>query len=158
MAGPLAHIFGLTPARYDLMFHLFTRRSPGGRLVGEATQAELRRALGVSRETVRRMLVGLEERGYVERHPIPEWHRDRRSKIVELTALGQKMIRGATKLLFPDGVFTEHFVNRREPLERLFITASSREVVARLALETRTLARTLLDFATLEYPDFDPDD
>jgi DNA-binding MarR family transcriptional regulator len=159
-AAPLVRDLGLTPARYDLMFLLFTRNMPARSQTFELpmTQANLRHALGVCRETVRRMLVGLEEKGFVRRKPLPTFYRDRRSKAVHLTMLGRTIIRRATKILFPDGLMTGARRERREPLHVAYEMALTRHLCEKLGSLVEYLARRFDDRATYAYPDFDPDD
>ncbi len=71
---------GLTAARFDMLYALKVRSKRG------VLQSALRRALGVCRATVSRMLASLEELGLVRRkvHSV-----DRRQRVVELTTLGR---------------------------------------------------------------------
>ena len=71
---------GLTAARFD-MLHAIKLRSKQGML-----QSALRRALGVCRATVSRMLDSLEQLGLVTRTTYPH---DRRQRLVALTTLGR---------------------------------------------------------------------
>ena len=81
-ARPLTLFFGLTPARYDMLFAI--REAPGPLL-----QSSLRRILGVTAPTISTMLASLEDLGLVHRRIDPT---DRRQRIVELTAEGRACI------------------------------------------------------------------
>jgi DNA-binding MarR family transcriptional regulator len=74
---------GLTAARFDL---LFAAKSAGR---GGLLQSRLRRLLGVSRTTVSRMLVSLEQLGLVTR---TRTRSDRRTRLVQLTPRGRASI------------------------------------------------------------------
>ena len=73
---------GLTAARFDLLYAVRTHG-------GDMRQRNLQRWLGVGRTTVSRMLASLEQLGLLTR--TGHW-RDRRQKVVRLTALGRKRI------------------------------------------------------------------
>jgi DNA-binding MarR family transcriptional regulator len=90
--APLATL-GLTAARFDLLYAV--RESRNG-----IVQSKLRRVLGVCRATVSRMLLSLEQLGFVRRKVLP---RDRRKRVVELTALGRKRIVRAHRELTRSG-------------------------------------------------------
>jgi len=77
---------GLTAARYDLMTLLLAE--PCAEMMAQPRQSELWRALGVTPGVVSRMLRGLEDRGMVTRER-PHKGRDRRQRLVRLTALGK---------------------------------------------------------------------
>jgi DNA-binding MarR family transcriptional regulator len=84
---------GLTAARFDLLFALKDSRL--GML-----QSRLRRLLGVSRTTVSRMLVSLEQLGLLTRKV--SWS-DRRTRDVHLTARGRSIIVSAHRRLARSG-------------------------------------------------------
>jgi DNA-binding MarR family transcriptional regulator len=83
---------GLTAARFDLLYIVLK--------VGEITQRELRKALGVSGPTVSRMLGSLEELGLIEREVSDL---DRRERYVMLTRVGRRCVRKAACLLIHSG-------------------------------------------------------
>jgi DNA-binding MarR family transcriptional regulator len=86
--------FGLTAARFDLMFALLRRE--GERGGGSTRQSDLRRTLGVTASVVSRMLQSLEALGWVQRsRPVD----DRRQREVTLTESGRGRIRTAYKTL-----------------------------------------------------------
>jgi DNA-binding MarR family transcriptional regulator len=155
-AVPFARRFELTPARYDVMFVLFTEGMPAQMRVipPQTTQMDLRRALGVSRETVRRLLVALEQRGYIIRSRIPRGEGDRRTRMVVLTDLGRSLVRRATKLLYPLGLLRDPVQPRPEPLHAAYVTASSEDVVEPLFGYASLFARQLGDRSAVDYPDF----
>jgi DNA-binding MarR family transcriptional regulator len=80
--------FGLTPARFDLLFIL----TGSGSDLHYVYQSTLRKELGVTAPTVSRMVKSLQALGLVrsERHP-----GDRRQRIVQLTKAGLERIRAA---------------------------------------------------------------
>jgi DNA-binding MarR family transcriptional regulator len=90
--APLAEL-GLTAARFDLLYAV--RQSRRGMV-----QSKLRRVLGVCRATVSKMLASLEKLGLVRRSI---WPRDRRKRLVELTAPGRKSIVRAHRELVRSG-------------------------------------------------------
>jgi DNA-binding MarR family transcriptional regulator len=85
---------GLTAARFDMLYAVKLRRKHG------VLQSALRRALGVCRATVSRMLASLEELGLVTRKACPY---DRRQRLVELTTLGRWRIAFAHRHLSRSG-------------------------------------------------------
>jgi len=90
---PMLKKMGLTAARYDLLHALKGRRDG-------MNQARLQRCLGVTRATVSRMLLSLEELGLVTR--VPD-RRDRRCKVVTLTAPGRDRLQRAHRHLVESG-------------------------------------------------------
>jgi DNA-binding MarR family transcriptional regulator len=163
-AYPLVEDLGLTPARFDLMFHLFTNGPTLDRAFADMwthqpqTQKSITRALGVSRQTVRRMLLGLEEKGLVVRGPPCRWEPDKRTKSVMLTDVGRALVRRATKIAYPRGLLADPFQVRRDPLQTVFKRGSSANDVDELWSRLQALASRLGDTATLAYPTLDPDD
>jgi DNA-binding MarR family transcriptional regulator len=93
---PLA-FFGLTAARFDMMFALFRRDRSAERPFHSTLQSELRRDLGVTAPVVSRMLRSLERLGLVLRKRAES--RDRRQRHVFLTKAGLERIRAASKIL-----------------------------------------------------------
>jgi DNA-binding MarR family transcriptional regulator len=89
MARPRLKKLGLTSARFDLLFAL---TDEGQKRAAAIHQSVLRRALGVTRPTVSRMLHSLEDLGLVRRR---RSDLDRRQVEVELTADGWSRIRVA---------------------------------------------------------------
>jgi DNA-binding MarR family transcriptional regulator len=90
---PLAS-FGLTPARFDLLYVLYER------LGHRALQSEIRGALGVTAATVSRMLASLEALGLVAREHCAS---DRRTRLVLLTYEGMDRMEAAFRALVADG-------------------------------------------------------
>ncbi len=84
--------FGLTPARFDLLFALH----PGSYM----KQSELRKILGVSRATTSRMLRSLELLDLVTREVA---YRNKRERIVSLTKKGLTIIQRAVRELMDRG-------------------------------------------------------
>ena len=87
--------YGLTPARFDMLTAI--ERVP----THSCAQRALRTALGVSAATISRMLRSLEDIGLVVR--TRNAYPDRRTHLVELTALGLKCIRKASRSLVRSG-------------------------------------------------------
>lgn len=95
-ARSLTKRFGLTPARFDLMFLL---QQPG------KTQSSLWATLGVSRTTVSRMLGSLEELGLVERKKGGYFGaEDRRQRMVYLTKKGAWLLKQAMREILGSGI------------------------------------------------------
>src|SRR5262245_45680263 len=92
---PVAAMYGLTPARFDLL-HVSRQRN------GESSQATVRRVLGVSATVVSRMVQALEKLGFIARGP---HFRDRRTKYLRLTCLGLRSVNAIVDGL----VMTGHF-------------------------------------------------
>lgn len=77
--------YGLTPARFDLLFLIAQR-------VVDNTQRALRIALGYARATISEMLASIEARGWIIR---TRDTRDRRTHLVTLTAAGLALVNRA---------------------------------------------------------------
>src|SRR5260370_37139052 len=88
--------FGLTAARFDLLYAAARPLDPRSPI----TQSQLRRALGVNRTTVSRMLTSLEALGLVRRAPA---FGDQRTRAVRLTADGKARLELATEHLMRSG-------------------------------------------------------
>jgi DNA-binding MarR family transcriptional regulator len=134
---PIAEGYGLTPARFDLM-HVVRQR------FDEASQATIRRILGVSATTVSRMLQALERLGFVERSR--HW-RDRRTKLVRLTRDGRRRVDAILDGLVMTGHFDLAFQGCFEWPAR-----GAERTVRILFKALRHLARKLDDRATLMNP------
>lgn len=81
--GRCARRFGITPARYDLLYAIWWHHVQ--------YQRDLWSMLDVSRATVSRMVIALEKLGLVRRGP----HRGRASRTIALTAEGRDVIEEA---------------------------------------------------------------
>jgi DNA-binding MarR family transcriptional regulator len=92
---PLAS-FGLTAARYDMLYAIFGGAPGPGRYVYTRPQSELPRKLGVHKSVVSRMLRSLEDIGLVVRQ---RSHGDRRQRSVRLTDIGVERLRDAVRCL-----------------------------------------------------------
>jgi DNA-binding MarR family transcriptional regulator len=144
ISRPIAAKFGLTPARFDMLYAIRYER--------RVSQAEVARALGVSGVTVSRMLRRLEELGFVRRltHRLP----DRRTKHPRLTRLGRRML------------FLTLGILKTKPLQRAFMRASQWRsltdeafmAVDDLYSSVGAMMRRLGDRAALHYPTWHPDD
>jgi DNA-binding MarR family transcriptional regulator len=99
MRKPLGS-FGLTAARYDLLYAIFGRIPRAGADPDDVElpplQSELREKLGVHRSVVSRMLRSLEQIGLVERGPA---YGDRRQREVRITTAGIDRLRDAARCL-----------------------------------------------------------
>jgi DNA-binding MarR family transcriptional regulator len=133
--------FGLTPARFDLLFAITTWDS------GLVRQSALRRELGVARSTISRMLRSLEQLGFIRRTP------RRYTRSVWLTRLGRFVTRRATRHTYRRGLA------RRAIDHALLARTRSERFIARDVLEgtLRSIRRKFGDVAELYYP-WDPDD
>jgi DNA-binding MarR family transcriptional regulator len=101
--------FGLTPARFDVLYAITT--------TARMTQSQVRRALGVARATLSEMLGVLEQLGLVARTQANE---DRRTRIVSLTKKGSAMLSRAADAILHNGfmpLLVDAALSRRD-LER----------------------------------------
>ena len=94
MTRALALPFGLTPARFDLLYivHRTMRRKGVG-------QGDLRRTLGLAGATISKMLKRLETLGLVRRAPSTS---DRRVKLVYTTREGRARVRLVVRRVIRD--------------------------------------------------------
>jgi DNA-binding MarR family transcriptional regulator len=99
MRKPLAS-FGLTAARYDMLYAIFGRIPRVGADPDDhdysPLQSELTEKLGVHRSVVNRMLRSLEQIGLVQRERL---YGDGRQREVRLTAAGIERLRDAARCL-----------------------------------------------------------
>jgi DNA-binding MarR family transcriptional regulator len=89
---PVLADFGLTPARYDVLYAIVDADTQ----YGVCPQRKLWKALGVARSTMSKLLRSLEELGLVRRE---RWSIDRRQRYVSLTALGRLRLQRAHRSL-----------------------------------------------------------
>ena len=144
ISRPIAAKFGLTPARFDMLYAI--------RYEMRISQAQVARALGVSGVTVSRMLRKLEELGLVRRRA--NERPDRRAKSPQLTRLGRRRL------------FLTLEVLKCRPLQRAFMRASMWKSLsddAFLAVDEmywglRGMMKRLGDCAAIHYPTWHPDD
>ena len=137
--------FGLTPARFDLLFALKQHRDEHPLPM---TQLELRGILGVSAPTVSRMLRCLERLALVWRGP----RRDN-TRRVALTSRGRMLIRRAAKRILYSGLArrtADRAIRRFRKADDFMRRGSIDE-------KLRAIRRFFGDVATLYYP-WDPDD
>jgi DNA-binding MarR family transcriptional regulator len=80
--------FGLTPARYDVLYAIADADSQHG----VCPQRNLWKVFGVARSTMSKLLRSLEELGLVRRE---RWSIDRRQRYVSLTAAGRSRLQRA---------------------------------------------------------------
>jgi DNA-binding MarR family transcriptional regulator len=92
---PLAS-FGLTAARYDMLYAIFGGIPKVDRFGCQTSQSELPRKLGVHKSVVCRMLRSLLQLGLVTRR---RFDRDRRRFWVELTDAGRARLRDTARCL-----------------------------------------------------------
>ena len=84
--------FGITAARFDLMYVMRHDRWQIGTMV-----RELRYRLGVCKEVLYRMLKSLRDEGFVRREP-----KNKRHFVWLLTRLGRRVFRRAVRYVWPD--------------------------------------------------------
>jgi DNA-binding MarR family transcriptional regulator len=89
---PVLADFGLTPARYDVLYAIADADAQHG----VCPQRSLWRILGVARSTMSKLLRSLEELGLVRRE---RWSIDRRQRYVSLTTAGRVRLRRAHRRL-----------------------------------------------------------
>jgi DNA-binding MarR family transcriptional regulator len=154
---PLLTRLGLTAARFDLLYALPARIGP----LSGMRQSTLRRNLGVTRPTVSRMLISLEELGLVQRQRDPY---DRRQVFVSLTEAGLDLIRRAKKIFIRSGLaqlaVDTALVAELGPVPKTNRFQTKGHCL--VAMDTldgllRKIRYTLGDFARLSYP-WHPDD
>jgi DNA-binding MarR family transcriptional regulator len=158
---PTLKEFGLTPARFDLLFAL---TDDGCKAVKGMWQSKLARVLGVTRATTSRMLISLEELGLVGRKRSEE---DRRQLDITLTETGWSRVRLAydwvCKSLWAFDQLVGCFTGgKRKPFERtepmetpnLFeVTEEHEKQMASLDDSLDKIRKQFEDVATLVYPD-----
>lgn len=139
----VTRLHGLTPARFDLLHLVHSWQL-------DVPQAELRKALGVSRATVSRMLRSLEELGIVRRRRAL----DRRTRDVSLSDYGRTLFRRAARELWGSGLvdlFVESIASWHKDPNRIFRNMCT------LESHLDHIRDTARDTATLYYP-WHPDD
>jgi DNA-binding MarR family transcriptional regulator len=143
---PLVARFGLTAARFDMMYAVHKTEN-------RVRQSDLRRTLGVTAPTVSRMLRSLERLGLVAR--VRPRFGDTRQRIVTLTVAGRTCIRHAFRAIV-----------RRRVVRRAYDSVLTAGLGARASsiAETdtaegicRRIRKGFGDIATLYYP-WHPDD
>jgi DNA-binding MarR family transcriptional regulator len=137
---PLAKVFDLTPARFDMLYALSRR----GRDL-PTTQADLRRILDVSRSTVSRMAKALEALRLITRE---RFWLDRRKVLVRFTAAGRELFERAYRDLVENAMVdyrVDDYVVRAP--QRLHIG-----LLAALEGALHLARRGVEDWATLRYP------
>ncbi len=140
--------FGLTPARFDLLYALF--RVPHH----FCYQSDLRKALGVARSTISKMVTSLQGIGLVERLPPLE---DMRQVDVQLTPEGRRRVSRAFRSLVRTGLIdlTTDSALTPDPHHWPHPKACSRARRWLSRLHSR-LRNTFGDFATLHAAEGDP--
>lgn len=136
--------FGLTPARFDLLFVLFRSHIP-------RRQFQLSKELGISRATVCRTVARLEQLGFVQRI---RYAFDRRSHSIELTDFATSLMRRAIRTILGGGYLEVVYqcVLGSHPCERAFF------LVEDLIAWVERTARELGDTSTLHYATGHPDE
>jgi DNA-binding MarR family transcriptional regulator len=144
ISRPIAAKFGLTPARFDMLYTIRYER--------RVSQAEVARALGVSGVTVSRMLRKLEGLGLVRR--LTDKCIDGRMKRPRLTRLGRQ------RLFLTLGVLKSRLLQRKFMRASLWQSVSEDAFMAVDDLYTSVCAmiQRLGDRATITYPTWHPDD
>ena len=144
--------FGLTPARFDLLFVMYQERR--GRLM-PFTQSELCRILGVTSRTVSRMIVGLEKLRILARR---RSNVDRREKWVGITAGGLLLVRRAVHATVHRNVFQRIYAKLFGEPERLRYRRDSFMHTDTMYMHMLELARLLGNTSENIYPTHFPDD
>jgi DNA-binding MarR family transcriptional regulator len=137
---------GLTAARFDMLYAVKLRRRRGMR------QSALRRALGVCRATVSRMLASLEGLGLVKRK-LDSF--DRRQRLVELTTLGRWRIAFAHRHITRSGwaqLAIDSALCAEGNKYRWYDQEESIAATSLLDGQLHLLRRAYLDSARLDYP------
>ncbi|HEY6460819.1 MAG TPA: MarR family transcriptional regulator, partial [Polyangiaceae bacterium] len=91
--------FGLTPARFDLLYAMGRPSRYSMSRQTYALQSDIRKRLGVSASVVSRMLRALERQGLVTRSRPEGWRQDGRQRVVELTAHGAEVMDAACRVV-----------------------------------------------------------
>lgn len=156
LALPMLRPFGLTPARFDLLYALLGTPDPyeQRRLGIVATrQSDLRRVLGVSRTTVSRLVVALEHLGLVRR-----WRelRDTRQMRLELTKEGHARVKRVLRELLARGL-VDLALDHALAEKRWHAPAACIEAKENLEAALLRFRHALGDAARLVYP-WHPDD
>jgi DNA-binding MarR family transcriptional regulator len=136
---------GLTAARFDLLYAV--KRTSCGML-----QSTLRKALGVSRATVSRMLASLEELGLVRRKIATA---DGRQKFVELTKKGRKRIVRAHRHFTRSGwaqLAIDSALGGKYSTDHWCKEEDCARATAALEVTLGDIRDAFHDFATLNYP------
>jgi DNA-binding MarR family transcriptional regulator len=152
MRKPLAS-FGLTAARYDMLYAVYGGVPPKDLLGGALTyQRELPRKLGIHKSVVSRMLRSLERIGLVARS---RPYTDLRKRVVELTKAGKDRLRDAARCLARASrrllCMAICFGRYRDPYERFRHMAAYESYL-------NVLRQPFGDTAWLGYPWGHPDD
>lgn len=143
MGRLLLRPFGLTPARFDLLFLL--QRSTSRR-----NQVTLASELGLSRATVCRCVRRLEELGFIRRIRISL---NRRTHLLELTDFGRSVVRRAIRHILGGGYLELAYqCVYFGPSERAFF------LVEDVLSYVNMAAKSFGDTSTLYYPTGHPDD
>jgi DNA-binding MarR family transcriptional regulator len=140
---------GITPARFDLLYCIHQTRARNVR------QSSIRKALGVARPTVSRMVRSLEELGLLERGT--DWI-DGRQKRLGLSVAGKKIVRRVLRKLVRGDVVGRWvrwaFSYPNAPPSKRWTNIS---LIAELDGTLERFRKCFGDFATLAYP-WHPDD
>jgi DNA-binding MarR family transcriptional regulator len=146
---PLLERHGITPARFDLLYCIHQRQSY------TVLQSEVRKALGVARPTISRMVRSLQELGLVTRGPDCT---DRRQKPLRLSVAGKKVVRRVLRKLVRADVVGRcvrgAFAYPKPPPSKRWTPIYLIENLDRTLEQFR---RSFGDLATLAYP-WHPDD
>jgi len=146
---PLLARHGVTPARFDLLYCIHQER------VDAVWQSSIRRALGVARPTVSRMVRSLEKLGLLVREV--DW-RDTRQRRLALSVAGRKVVRRVLRRLVRSDV-VDRCVRRafsypNPPPSRRNTDLS---LIGDLDYTLQRFRTCFGDFATLEYPWYEDD-
>jgi DNA-binding MarR family transcriptional regulator len=148
--------FGLTPARFDLLYVVYARWEFRKRAYDAPAQTDLCRALGVTAATVSRMVGRLERLGIVTRFGS---RIDRRTKQVALTREGLDLLREAVDEILEEGVVDRAYQRAvrgcpspdMDPLAEVGPSAGLQLAVAELKERVEKIAKAFGDTSTLRY-------
>jgi DNA-binding MarR family transcriptional regulator len=148
--------FGLTPARFDLLYVVYARWEFRKRIYDAPAQTDLCRALGVTAATVSRMVGRLEKLGFVTRFGS---RIDRRTKQVALTEEGLALLREALDRIREDEVVElayQRALREPSPADLEWFadrqpSAALRRAVASLKERVAKMAKAFGDTSTLRY-------
>jgi len=146
---PLLDRHGITPARFDLLYCIHQRQ------IDTVLQSEVRKALGVARPTISRMVRSLQKLGLVARGYDCI---DRRQKPLRLSVAGRKVVRRVLRKLVRSDVVGRcvrwAFSYPNAPPSKRWTNI---HLIDLLDGTLERFRRCFGDFATLAYP-WHPDD
>jgi len=141
-AKPLAQAFGLTPARFDVLYAIQIAGHAGTR---EVSQKVIRNALGLSAATISKILARMEKRGLVTR---ARSFVDRRRSEVVITSYGLAAFGAAVHAFLRLGILQGVY----ETIYGGGDAAQSKGFLTRMRNGLRKVARRFGDRSSIAYP------